>query len=169
MITPDYVKIMSRYNLWQNNQLYSILKQMDDAEVELDRGAFFGSIKGTLNHLLWGDLLWLSRFAGGDYPKIENASQFIDLYPTISIWSSERFRCDKRIIAWADRLRQVDLTGELTWKSISMEEEVKTPLSLCITHYFNHQTHHRGQVHAMLTAAGQKAPVTDLLFMPEDL
>lgn len=169
MITPDYVKVMSRYNLWQNNQLYSVLKQMDDAEIERDRGAFFGSIKGTLNHLLWGDLLWLSRFAGGAYPKIENASQFVDLYKTISIWSSERFRCDNRIIAWAESLKQIDLMGELTWKSITMDKEVKTPLSLCITHFFNHQTHHRGQVHAMLTAAGQKAPVSDLLFMPEDI
>ncbi|MBM1557075.1 DinB family protein [Sulfitobacter mediterraneus] len=160
---------MARYNLWQNNQLYSILKQMDDAELERDRGAFFGSIKGTLNHLLWGDLLWLSRLAGGDYPKIESASQFVDLYKTISIWSSERFRCDNRIIAWAESLKQIDLLGELTWKSITMDKEVKTPLSLCITHYFNHQTHHRGQVHAMLTAAGQKAPVSDLLFMPEDI
>ena len=168
MITPDYVKVAARYNLWQNSQLYSILKQMDDAELERDRGAFFGSIKGTLNHLLWGDLLWLSRFAGGDFPKIESASQFVDLYKTISIWSSERFRCDNRIIAWAESLKQIDLLGELTWKSITMDKEVKTPLSLCITHYFNHQTHHRGQVHAMLTAAGQKAPVSDLLFMPED-
>lgn len=168
MITPDYVKVMARYNLWQNNQLYSILKQMDDAELERDRGAFFGSIKGTLNHLLWGDLLWLSRFAGGDFPKIESASQFVDLYKPISIWSSERFRCDNRIIAWAESLKQIDLLGELTWKSITMDKAVKTPLSLCITHYFNHQTHHRGQVHAMLTAAGQKAPVSDLLFMPED-
>ncbi|KIN76908.1 DinB family protein [Sulfitobacter mediterraneus KCTC 32188] len=141
---------------------------MDDAELERDRGAFFGSIKGTLNHLLWGDLLWLSRFAGGDFPKIESASQFVDLYKTISIWSSESFRCDNRIIAWAESLKQIDLLGELTWKSITMDKEVKTPLSLCITHYFNHQTHHRGQVHAMLTAAGQKAPVSDLLFMPED-
>ncbi|WP_259274280.1 DinB family protein [Sulfitobacter mediterraneus] len=168
MITPDYVKVMARYNLWQNSQLYSILKQMDDAELERDRGAFFGSIKGTLNHLLWGDLLWLSRFAGGDFPKIESASQFVDLYKPISIWSSERFRCDNRIIAWAESLKQIDLLGELTWKSITMDKAVKTPLSLCITHYFNHQTHHRGQVHAMLTAAGQKAPVSDLLFMPED-
>jgi uncharacterized damage-inducible protein DinB len=168
VITPDYVKVMARYNLWQNSQLYSILKQMDDAELERDRGAFFGSIKGTLNHLLCGDLLSLSRFAGGDFPKIESASQFVDLYKTISIWSSERFRCDNRIIAWAESLKQIDLLGELTWKSITMDKEVKTPLSLCITHYFNHQTHHRGQVHAMLTAAGQKAPVSDLLFMPED-
>ncbi len=169
MITPDYVKVMARYNLWQNSQLYSILKQMDDAELERDRGAFFGSIKGTLNHLLWGDLLWLSRFAGGDYPKIESASHFVDLYKTISIWSSERFRCDNRIITWAEGLKQINLMGELTWKSITMDKEVKTPLSRCITHYFNHQTHHRGQVHAMLTAAGQKAPVSDLLFMPEDI
>jgi len=160
---------MSRYNIWQNNQLYDILKLMNEVEYERERGAFFGSIKATMNHLLWGDLLWLSRFAGGDVPKIESASQFFDLYETLSIWSAERFRCDNRIIAWASGLKQIDLTGQLTWKSISMQEEVNTPLSLCITHYFNHQTHHRGQVHAMLTAAGQKAPVTDFIFMPEDL
>lgn len=169
MITPEYVRVMSRYNLWQNNQLYGILKQMPEAELELDRGAFFGSIKGTLNHLLWGDLLWLSRFAGGDVPKIEDASQFADLYQSIPIWSSERFRCDTRIIAWAKDLKQVNLTGNISFKTISMGGEVNMSLALCIAGFFNHQTHHRGQVHAMLTAAGQNAPVSDLIFMPEDL
>ncbi len=164
MISPEYCQIMAEYNRWQNNGLRSIVKAMDEEELRLDRGAFFGSIFATLNHLLWGDMLWMSRFDGGDGPGVE-AKDHADLTPNKGEWDRLRFRTDGRILEWAKGLRAVDLTGDLSWYSGIYDAELSEPKALCITHFFNHQTHHRGQVHAMLTAAGQKPQPTDLAFM----
>lgn len=165
MIEPGYVQTMARYNAWQNGQLIDMLDGMTQADAEQDRGAFFGSILGTLNHLLWGDQIWMSRFdprltapetPGPDSPK---------LTPTLAVWGAERFAMDGKITAWAERLRAIDLKGDLTWTSGMTGKTVTLPLAVCITHMFNHQTHHRGQVHAMMTAMDLKAPVSDLAFM----
>ena len=168
MIDAPYVRLMARYNAWQNNQLEGILKEMPADELTLDRGAFFGSILGTLNHLLWGDMLWLNRFAPHTpAPSTDMAGSTI-LFPTLPSWSAERFRCDGRISAWANALKTVDLQGDLTMFSRVLDREVTKNMGQCVVHFFNHQTHHRGQVHAMLTAAGAYAPVSDLFFMPKD-
>ncbi len=167
MITRDYCRVMARYNLWQNKQLSDLLEGMAPAGLTRDRGAFFGSILGTLNHLLWGDLIWMSRFDGGAGPDggIADSSA---LCPTLGAWDAERFRTDGRIRLWAASLDNVDLQGDLTWYSGASGRRMTRPMALCVTHLFNHQTHHRGQVHAMMTAAGLAAPVTDLVFMPDD-
>ena len=89
------------------------------------------------------------------------------MFPTKSDWLAERFACDGRIRKWANGVRQIDLQGDLNWYSGAMKRDFSKPMALCVTHFLNHQTHHRGQVHAMLTAAGQTAPVSDLPFMPE--
>ena len=167
MITPEHAAVMARYNAWQNNQLLPVLEKMDEAELRLDRGAFFGSIQGTLNHLLWGDMLWAYRFGAlSEAPSggIEDSST---LWPDRASWAEARESWDTAILGWAEALEPEDLLGDLTWYSSVMQAEVRKPKALCITHFFNHQTHHRGQVHAMLTAAGQPAPVSDLIFMPE--
>lgn len=168
MITPTYVATMARYNAWQNRQLSALLEPMSEAELTKDRGAFFGSIQNTVNHLLWGDLIWMSRFNPADPAPGVGIEGSVDLCPTIADWSARRFRCDGRIRLWADRLGQLDLTGNLSWYSGSLGRHAVKPLALCITHFFNHQTHHRGQVHAMLTGAGFAAPVSDLFALPED-
>ncbi|MEJ2029849.1 MAG: DinB family protein, partial [Maritimibacter sp.] len=76
-----------------------------------------------------------------------------------------RYAADEKIVDWAGRLAPGDLSGDLNWYSMAMQADVSKPLGLCIAHVFNHQTHHRGQVHAMLTAAGAKPDDTDLAFM----
>jgi uncharacterized damage-inducible protein DinB len=96
-------------------------------------------------------------------------AESVDLCPTIADWSARRFRCDGRIRLWAEGLGQLDLTGDLTWYSGTLGRRVVMPLALCITHMFNHQTHHRGQVHAMLTGADLAAPVSDLFALPEEI
>lgn len=166
MITPDYCVTMARYNAWQNNGLRKVVDAMDEDALRQDRGAFFGSILGTLNHLLWGDLIWMSRFDGGESPEnvIEGSE---NLTPTPAEWATQRFRADGRIQLWAEGLKSIDLTGDVAWFSGSVKTDVSRPKTLCITHFFNHQTHHRGQIHAMLTAAGAKPQPTDLVFMPE--
>lgn len=164
MITPQYCQTMAQYNQWQNNGLRKIVKAMSEDDLRMDRGAFFGSIFETLNHLLWGDLLWMSRFDGGDGPAVE-ADQHRALTPNKSEWDRLRFLTDGRIVEWANRVKSVDLTGDLTWYSGMYDRELTEPKALCIAHFFNHQTHHRGQIHAMLTAAGQTPQATDLAFM----
>jgi len=165
LITPDYCRLTSHYNLWQNNGLRQIVEAMPDAELRADRGAFFGSILGTLNHLLWGDQIWLHRLDGGPRPTGSIADS-VNLTPTAAVWGAERFRTDGRLTRWASGLRAVDLIGNLTWTSGAQGREISQPLQTIVIHLFNHQTHHRGQVHAMLTAAGQKPGDTDLIFMP---
>jgi len=169
VIEPWYVRQMARYNAWQHKQLYPILDDMGEAELRKEQGAFFGSIFGTLNHLLWGDTMWMSRFdpsvAKPDV-SIKDSSAYLS---TLGEWNAARFQMDGAITQWAQRIKALDLQSDLSFYSGVMGREVQKPLGLCVAHFFNHQTHHRGQVHAMLTAAGQKAPVSDLFLMPEDV
>ena len=166
MIDRDYCMTMARYNKWQNNQITDVLEGVDDEVLRRNHGAFFGSIFGTLNHLLWGDLFWMSRFGQGAGPAVSGKDS-VTLKPTFALWSAERIRLDGQIILWAEKLNDQDLEDDLTWFSGSMGRDFSKPLATCVVHFFNHQTHHRGQVHAMLTASGLPAPVSDLVFMPE--
>ena len=168
MITPAYVVTMARYNAWQNRQLTTLLEPLPERELTKDRGAFFGSILRTVNHLLWGDMIWMSRIHPTYPAPGVSFSDSVDLCPTIADWGAQRFRCDGRIRLWAEGVGQLDLTGNLTWTSASNGQRIVEPLALCIVHMFNHQTHHRGQVHAMLTGAGIAAPISDLVDLPED-
>jgi len=165
-ITPEYCRLMARYNRWQNTGLRKITEAMDIEALDRDHGAFFGSIRATLNHLLWADRLWMHRLAGLPDPGLSPA-QSVEISPDILDWATHRFRLDGRIVVWADGLRAVDLAGEARFTSRSLGGEVGRPIQPLIVHMFNHQTHHRGQVHAMLTAEGLSPPPTDLLFMPE--
>jgi uncharacterized damage-inducible protein DinB len=169
MIQKEYVLYMARYNAWQNNQLRAIAPQMSEADLKADRGAFFGSIFATLNHILWGDSLWMSRWCN-DVPAPSGGVEVHTTFtPTIGAWESERFRLDGRIRIWAETLSNLDLQGDLQWSSASMGGSVTQPLGLCVAHMFNHQTHHRGQISQMLNAAGIAPPVSDLVFLPDDV
>lgn len=166
MIDAAYVQRMSRYNRWQNENLYGVADRLSDNERRLDRGAFFGSIHQTLNHLLWGDRQWMSRFA--DWPKpAVGIRESVSLYPDWSDLKRARGAADAAIIAWADEFDPEWTKGDLTWFSGGLNREVTRPRWQLVTHFFNHQTHHRGQVHAMLTQAGGKPHDTDLFVMPE--
>lgn len=170
MITPEFCRTMARYNTWQNNGLRDMVTAMSHDDLYQDRGAFFGSIMRTLNHLLWGDMIWMSRFDGGEAPDpgMSIADSF-EMAPTPAVWAADRFRMDARIRLWAEKLNALDLVGNLEWYSGAMKKQMSKPMPICVMQLFNHQTHHRGQVHAMLTAAGQKPNDTDLPFMPEDI
>ncbi len=167
MITPDYCRVMACYNAWQNRQLAEALDGQPLDLLTEERGAFFGSILGTLNHLSWGDMMWMSRFD----PSVEAPDMGIKdspgLHPTLGAWSAQRYHLDGKIRHWANALRAMDLVGDLVWQSVLLGREMRTPMGASVAHMFNHQTHHRGQVHAMMTAAGLAAPVSDLMLMPE--
>lgn len=168
MIQKEYVLLMARYNAWQNKQLRSVFKMMDEAELTFERGAFFGSIFGTMNHILWGDTLWMSRFCSDAPAPVVAGAESATCTPTYGAWDAERFRLDGRIRIWAQTLSNMDLCGEESWFSGAINQQVTQPKAVCITHMFNHQTHHRGQISQMLMAAGFTPPVSDIIFMPED-
>ena len=167
MITPDFVRTMARYNRWQNASLYGAAETLDDDARRVDRGAFFGSIHATLSHLLWGDTIWMSRFDGWEKPDvgIPGSGGWVADWAELTARRSE---ADARILDWAGRIEGTALAGDLSWYSGALGRDVVKPLALCVVHFFNHQTHHRGQVHAMLTAARARPGDTDLFIMPGD-
>ena len=165
-ITPEYCRQMARYNRWQNSGLRRLVSQAPPDVLTQDRGAFFGSIRATLDHLLWADRMWLSRLTGSPPPP-GGIADSVALTPTPAVWAAERFRTDADLVLWADGLKAVDLVGDLVWYSGAVGRELSRPLQSCVVHLFNHQTHHRGQVHAMLTAAGLRPDVTDFILMPD--
>ncbi|WP_439150258.1 DinB family protein [Sulfitobacter sp.] len=167
MINVGYVRTMARYNSWQNDQLMSLLLDMPDAELGKDRGAFFGSILGTANHLLCADMLWLSRFDPSTEPPFEAFAKWPKLHKDARAWAADRHRVDGKIRYWAEAIRELDLLGDLHCVPASGGAAYTLPMGIAILQLFNHQTHHRGQIHAMMTAAGQKAPVSDIAYMPE--
>lgn len=166
MIATGYVRRMARYNSWQNESLYSCADQLSDEARREQRGAFFGSIDATLNHLLWADEMWMSRFAGTPRPA-GGIPESTSLRARWDDLKSDRAGFDARIIAWAENLDEAALAGDLTWYSGGAKREITKPRWLLITHFFNHQTHHRGQVHCMLTQAGVRPADTDLPFMKD--
>lgn len=167
MITPAYAQRMAAYNHWQNTKLLAAAGALSDTERRADRGAFFGSIFGTLNHLLWGDTIWLHRFAGTGMPESPGIPVSVGETPDWDTYCTRRVAKDQEIADWAAGLSDAALAADLTYYSQAVERELSKPLALFVMHFFNHQTHHRGQVHAMLTAAGQDYGDTDVAFMPE--
>lgn len=168
MITPEYCRLMARYNAWQNRQLEKALTGVSLDDLRADHGAFFGSILGTLNHVLWGDQIWMSRLDDSFEAPGGGIEGSVDCCATLGVWSAERFRLDGRIARWAAELHAVDLAGTFTFTSSVLGREVTRPIAPCVVHMFNHQTHHRGQVHAMMTRTGLKAPVSDIFLMPDE-
>ena len=165
MITPAYAQTMARYNRWQNQSIFGAASGLDDTARRKDRGAFFKSIHGTLSHLFWGDTIWMSRFDGWEPPS-NNIPDSTEFAPDWHAFCVAREAADAKIIDWAGRLTANDFIGDLTWYSGGMKRDFSRPRALLIMQVFNHQTHHRGQAHAMLTAAGAKPDDTDLPFMP---
>ena len=165
VIGPGYARAMARYNAWQNEGLLLAAGTVDDAAREADLGAHFGSIRATFSHLLWADRVWMSRLAGWEKP----AGGIADSAGHETDWDrlrEARAAEDGRITDWADGLADSALSGVLTWWSGAAGREVSMPRALCAMHMVNHQTHHRGQIHAMLTAAGARPGDTDLFLMP---
>jgi uncharacterized damage-inducible protein DinB len=164
MISPGYVRTMAAYNAEMNRRLYGAAARLSDDERRMPRGAFWGSIHGTLTHILWGDRQWMSRFDGwqrSDTP-IKQSSQMIDDFAELT---AARVKADGDIIRWAHEVDDAWLGEDMVWFSNAANREMRAPKGLLVSHFFNHQTHHRGQAHAMLTAAGQETGDTDLFLL----
>ena len=167
MISKAHAAYFARYNRWQNQSHYREAGKLTDAQRRLDRGAHFKSIDGTLNHILWADSMWMHRLAKWPAPGARKMEETPFFHANFADLRAAREDHDKRLIAWTDGLEQAALEGDLTWTSSDGTVTATRPRWLLVTHMFNHETHHRGQVHAMLTAAGCKPDATDLPWMPE--
>jgi len=151
----------ARYNQWANRRLYDAAALLSDAEYRADRGAFFKSMHGTLNHLLTTDRIWMKRFTGaGEAPERLDAI----LHERLGDLAAARQAEDRRIVAWMDGLDEEALAGVIRYRRVSTPEEFVQPLMPALNHWFNHQTHHRGQAHMILTSLGESAPELDLLY-----
>jgi uncharacterized damage-inducible protein DinB len=164
MITPAYVQTMAAYNAEMNRRIYGAALRLSDTERRADRGAFFGSIHGTLAHLYWADRTWLARFGLGEPTGIPIAESGRSVGDFDALWR-RRQALDADILGWAATLAPEAIEGELSWYSGATGREMTRPRALCLMQVFNHQTHHRGQVHALLTRAGETTGATDLPFV----
>lgn len=167
MVTPQWARLMAAYNAEMNQRLYSAADGLTEAQRREDRGAFFGSIHATLSHLVWGDSTWMSRFAGWPAPGggIKGSTA---LYADWAAMRAARADLDARIVAWAAALDADWLSGALVWHSGATGREMSRPRWVLLTHFFNHQTHHRGQAHALVTGFGAATGDTDLPFILPD-
>ena len=150
--------MMARYNSLANRRLYDACAQLSDAERKKARPAFFKSIHGTLNHILIGDRIWLTRFSGREIP-----STHLDaiLYDEFEALRAAREQEDARIETFAAGL--TDLFLECTVRYVNNEGKLfEDSVPMLVAHFFNHQTHHRGQVHDLLTQTDVAPPSLDL-------
>jgi len=153
---------MARYNAWANARLYAMARALSDEQYRRNVGAFFGSLHGTLNHLLVTDRIWMRRFTGeGDHPATLNAILFED-FPSLE---DARKAEDARIIRYGEGL-SAEKFGEHLDYSTTKGVPQRNRLDALLAHLFNHQTHHRGQAHTILTVLGNPEPQSlDLLPM----
>lgn len=163
MSYSEHPRAMARYNHWFNQRLYAACATLDDAQRKEDRGAFFGSIHATLNHILLGDRLWMGRFTGEPFP-VSGLDQ--ELYADFAALSQAREQEDQRIIHWVEGLSEADLAATLCYESVVSPGPRTYPLWFAVSHFFNHQTHHRGQITTLLSQAGVDFGVTDLIWLP---
>lgn len=165
MISADYCRLMARYNTWQNNSLVTAADELTDADRWRDRGAFFQSIAATFNHLYWADALILQRIKGNERPQ-QTIRHSLSEPSDWSAFKRLRSQRNDEIEEWAARLVDSDLDGSVVWYIGDGSTRIEKPKALCATELFTHQIHHRGQIHAMLTAAGAEPEPTNLSLLP---
>ncbi len=170
-MTPRIATLMAEYNRWMNHRLFDSATTLAPPDLLEDRGAYFGSILGTLNHIAVGDTIWLHRFSRhqGGFASLAALTEFPcptslrqSLAAGLADLRSYRERLDDIIVGWANELTHEHLAGDLTYTNTSGLTSRKSFAAL-VQHFFNHQTHHRGQATALLFQAGVDVGVTDLL------
>jgi uncharacterized damage-inducible protein DinB len=161
----DYFHRFARYNRWANACVYAACAALSTEDYRAQRPAFFGSIHNTLNHILVADRVWLGRFEGKP-SGIKRLDEI--LYDDLAALHQAREAEDARILAFTDGLSDTTIAGTLAYRNMAGEEKA-TPFVWTLAHFFNHQTHHRGQVHGMLSGTPAAPPPLDLIyFLAED-
>jgi uncharacterized damage-inducible protein DinB len=164
LVEPGYIRTMAAYNAAMNMRVYDAAARLSDDVRRADRGAFWKSLHGTLSHLVWADHIWMSRFDGWEKPAIVQKDS-AGMFASFDEMRAARLEADARIEDWAARVDAAWTSGNITWTSGATGAEMTMPAGYLVMHFFNHQTHHRGQAHALITAAGEKTGDTDLLGM----
>jgi uncharacterized damage-inducible protein DinB len=152
--------MLAAYNAWCNERLYDAAAKLSDADYRADRGVYFRSMHGTLNHLMVGDRIWMWRFTGAG-PVPERLDQI--LYDDFAALRAARRAEDARISRYIGALSDADLAGTIRFRTVVRPQDVELDLTPAFDHFFNHQTHHRGRAHALLTAMTGDAPSFDLI------
>lgn len=154
---------MARYNRWMNRNLFSVCADIPDADRRKDMGAFFKSIHKTLDHIFYGDKAWMNRFVGK--PVGVDIGQ--ELHADFASLSKARQRMDNSIIEWADELDSEWLQADFEYTSNVDGKTRVLPAWILVTHMFNHQTHHRGQVTTLIKQLGHDPGITDIPWLPD--
>lgn len=156
----DSFQMFAAYNTWANGVVYGAASTLSAEEFTADKGAFFGSLMRTLNHLLCADRIWMHRFTGtGEAPTALNAI----LHEELGALKAARDIEDRRISAWIDSVDERAFGENFTYVPISTPEPVSQKLGSALSHFFNHQTHHRGQCHMILTSLGKPSVTLDMV------
>lgn len=154
----DQFKRLARYNRWANAQLYEVVRSLSTEDFHAPRSGFFGSLCGTLNHLYVGDRCWLARFEGIPVPHRQ-----LDEIPhplPDHLWAARQVE-DHRILRLVDEAAEDWFGKTLRYKSMAYDQDISMPIDAALLHFFNHQTHHRGQAHAMLSSTEATPPELD--------
>lgn len=163
MISVDYVRTMAAYGHWMNSRMMEACAGIPAADRFRDLGAFFKSLHGTLDHILWADLIWLSRFEGTAPP----VARGVDLLrPDWDELVADRAAADARITAWAAGVTPEWLSAPLSYVTKFNPHRWTLPAWVPVTHFFNHGTHHRGQATTLMMQLGVDPGVTDLPVLP---
>lgn len=166
MISQLHARTMAQYNQWQNQSIYQSANILTDKQRREDKGAFFGSIHTTLAHVLWADRVWMNRFANTPPTIPEDQQGRGATYHDWEVLKESRAAFDFEIQEWAAGLEHAWLAADFTWSNTAGTVTSTQPAWRLVTHFFNHQTHHRGQVHALITTFGLSTKDTDLFLMP---
>ena len=155
-------RMFAGYNAWCNARFYGAAALVTDADYRADRGAFFKSLHGTLNHILVADRIWMKRFTGAG---VQPPSLDAILYESFAELREARRSQDVLITRYIDGLDDERLSATFRYRPVTNPQPVEQPLAPALDHFFNHQTHHRGQAHALLTAilGNDKTPGMDLI------
>ena len=163
MKIQQYAAAMAAYNAWMNEKVYASAAELSDEERKQDRGAAFKSVHGTLNHLLLTDGMWLQRFRGETVAVMPLDHELHAEFA--ALWEARR-ALDAEITAWAEALTEEFGSGPFRFRSVSVPRDWELPGWAVVVHFFNHQTHHRGQVTTLLAQLGKDPGVTDFPRMP---
>jgi uncharacterized damage-inducible protein DinB len=165
--------LMAQYNTLMNRGIFDTCASLTDEERKRDLHAFFGSIHRTLNHLLLTDRMQMGRFVGADRMRsLDDAGRVIEirsldqeLYEDFTTLRREREKTDAMIEAWTASNEITDelLERDMIYDAMSAPGRYRVPMWIAVTHFFNHQTHHRGQITTLLNQLGRDAGVTDLM------
>jgi uncharacterized damage-inducible protein DinB len=151
----------ARYNKWANARLYEAVGRLTPEAFVAPRVGYFPSLMLTLNHILVGDRIWMSRFTRTPC-AIKSLNQV--LYPEFATLRVARVATDDQVLAYVDGLNEAGLSRPLTYQTLSDGKDTSTELGPTLTHFFNHQTHHRGQAHAMLSSTEVAPPSLDFIY-----